>query len=122
MGRRRDSIEPNLTALATMSLAQLRDHWTTSDRTLPPNLPTPLLRRLLAQRLQERRFGALPSLVARELERVSQGEPAGGPLDLRSISPQGRGLCANGTVRRSPSKSAKTVSGGRIACGARSAR
>lgn len=34
-------------------------------------MPTPLLRRLLAQRLQEKRHGRLPLLVARELERVA---------------------------------------------------
>ncbi len=36
-----------------------------------PAVPTALLRRLLAQRLQERRHGRLPSLVARELNRVA---------------------------------------------------
>ena len=33
-------------------------------------MPTPLLRRLLAQRLQEKRHGGLPLLVVRELERT----------------------------------------------------
>ena len=35
-----------------------------------PAMPTPLLRRLLAQRLQEKRHGRLPLLVVRELGRV----------------------------------------------------
>ena len=34
-------------------------------------MPTPLLRRILAQRLQEKRHGGLPLLVVRELERVA---------------------------------------------------
>jgi len=75
MGRRRESIDANLAALVTMSPAQLREKWTATERTAPPNLPPALFRRFLAQRLQERRSGALPLLVARELERAARGEP-----------------------------------------------
>lgn len=43
----------------------------------PPPVPPALLCRLIAQRLQERRHGALPALVARELIRIaSQGGAA----------------------------------------------
>ena len=61
----------DLVALATMSPAQLRDRWALVGPGPAPSVPTPLLRRLLAQRLQEKRYGALPLLVARELERVA---------------------------------------------------
>ncbi len=61
----------DLTALATMSPAQLRDRWALVDVGPAPSVPTPLLRRLLAQRLQEKRHCALPLLVARELGRVA---------------------------------------------------
>jgi hypothetical protein len=64
-------LEKDLAALATMSPAQLRDRWALVDASPAPSVPTPLLRRLLAQRLQEKRHGALPLLVVRELERVA---------------------------------------------------
>lgn len=75
MGRRSESIATDLAALVTMLPARLRDKWTATERTAPPNLPPALVRRFLAQRLQERRFGALPTLVARELERTARGIP-----------------------------------------------
>lgn len=46
----------------------------------PPSVPSSLLRRLLAQRLQERRHRALPALVTRELTRISAGKRDIGPL------------------------------------------
>lgn len=73
--RRRENIAADLAALVTMSPALLRETWTATERTPPPNLPPALFRRFLAQRLQERRLGALPLLVVRELERVARGEP-----------------------------------------------
>lgn len=63
-----------------MSPAQLREKWSVLEASTPPNLPTPLLRRFLAQRMQERRFGRLPALVARELERTARGERAASRL------------------------------------------
>ena len=41
-----------------------------------PSVPMPLLRRLLAQRLQEKRHGSLPLMVVRELERVASAAGA----------------------------------------------
>ena len=76
MGRRGETIATDLAAVATMSAAQLRETWSAIERTPLSNLPPALLRRLVAQRLQERRFGALPMLLARELERAARGEPA----------------------------------------------
>jgi hypothetical protein len=63
-------LDKNLTALATMSPAQLRERWSEIAGGMAPAVPTPLVRRLLAQRLQEKRHGGLPLLVARELERA----------------------------------------------------
>ena len=63
-------LEKALAALATMSPAQLRETWKEIDPDSAPVVPTPLLRRLLAQRLQEKRLGRLPLLVGRELERT----------------------------------------------------
>lgn len=75
MGRRRENIDADLVELVTMSPAQLREKWSATERSAPPNLPPALVRRFLAQRLQERRFGTLPTLVARELERTARGVP-----------------------------------------------
>jgi len=63
-------LEKDLGALSTMSAAQLRERWAMGGTDNAPTVPTELLRRLLAQRLQEKRHGALPRLVARELERA----------------------------------------------------
>ena len=63
-------LEKDLAGLAAMSPAQLRDRWSDCGADAAPAVPTPLLRRLLAQRLQEKRHGRLPLLVARELDRA----------------------------------------------------
>ena len=60
----------DLAALASMSPALLRERWAASGADSAPTVPTTLLRRMLAQRLQERRHGKLPLLVVRELERA----------------------------------------------------
>ncbi len=63
-------LDKDLVALETMSPALLRVRWVASGADSAPNVPTSLMRRLLAQRLQEKRHGKLPLLVARELERA----------------------------------------------------
>lgn len=75
-------LDDRLTALATMSPAQLREAWDAAQGVAPPSVGSALLRRLLAQRLQEKRHGGLPSLVIRELERAAQqkiGTPSPAP-------------------------------------------
>ena len=64
-------LDKKLAALATMSPAQLRETWSEIGPDPVPAVPTPLLRRLLAQRLQEKRHGRPPLLVVRELERAT---------------------------------------------------
>ncbi len=66
-------LSKRLTALATLSLAQLRGEWSAVGDDEPPAVPADLLRRLLAQRLQEKRFGGLPVAVERELTRIAAG-------------------------------------------------
>jgi hypothetical protein len=67
-------LDKDLAALATMSPALLRDRWEQAGLGPAPSVPAGLLRRLLAQALQERRFGKLPVLVQRELRRAASGE------------------------------------------------
>ena len=64
-------LDKALAALATLSLGQLNERWMDMGSGSKPCVPAPLLRRLLAQRLQEKRFGGLTLLVVRELERVA---------------------------------------------------
>ena len=76
-------IDEELDALASLSPAQLKGRWSGIEGSPPPSVPTSLLRRLLAQRLQERRYGALPALVTRELARLGQGKPGAEPVRSR---------------------------------------
>ena len=63
-------LEKDLAALESMSPLHLRERWAAAGPERAPAVPTVLLRRLLAHRLQEKRHGKLPLLVARELERA----------------------------------------------------
>ena len=69
-------LDDELRALKEMALAQLQARWLDLEGSAAPSLATPLLRRLLAQRLQERRYGGVPAAVQRELNRIAVGEPA----------------------------------------------
>lgn len=77
-------LDEKLTALASFSPAQLKEEWSNMERGPPPSLPPALLRRLVAQRLQERRLGALPALVARELALMACGAPNAEPARPRA--------------------------------------
>lgn len=63
-------LEKDLATLTTLSPLHLRERWAAIGTDAAPTVPAALLRRLLAQRLQEKRHGKLPLLVARELERL----------------------------------------------------
>ena len=76
MSKLKSWLDDELAALAEMSEAELRERWESLEDSPAPALAAPLLRRLVAQRLQERRHGGLPALVRRELLRVADGEQA----------------------------------------------
>ena len=77
--------------LGSLTPAELRNGWRTVTGVDAPNLGTALLRRLLAQRLQEKRLGGLPAMVVRELERVSASThvPVAAPTRI-TVSPGAR--------------------------------
>ena len=77
-------LDEHLAALASLSPAQLREQWSKIDCNGPPSVPPTLLRRLIAQGLQERCHGALPALVARELGRMAS-QDAGSPPPRPSL-------------------------------------
>lgn len=77
--------------LRTMTPAELRTEWQAITGGTAPNLGTALLRRLLAQRLQEKKLGGLPAMVVRELELASGAVPPTPSTRTRvSISPGAR--------------------------------
>lgn len=81
------SLNETLTALATMSPAQLRSEWRRVYRTSPPQLTPDLLMRGIAYRLQERAFGSLAAPAVRQLEReakrLERGDAPAGKSELR---------------------------------------
>ena len=65
-------LDSDLAALPDMSVAQLRTRWEAMGEGPAPRMPPSILRPLLAQRLQERRFGGVPALVLRDLKRMAE--------------------------------------------------
>ena len=70
---RATKLAATLAQLEQLTPDQLRQAWQEQEGAAPPNVSAPLLRRLLAQRVQERQLGGLPATVIRELERTVQG-------------------------------------------------
>jgi len=56
-------LSKELAAIATMPIDELRTTWAAANAGAMPNLPIGLLRRLLAQHVQERRLGRLPAVA-----------------------------------------------------------
>ena len=92
MAMRSKRLDADLAALANMSSAQLQERWSAIGNEPPPSVPTALLRRLLAQRLQERRHGVLPVMVVRELERMASRQPSPVPVVQRAALTPGTRL------------------------------
>ena len=83
-------LEKELAALATMTPEQLRASWSAVGEQPAPSVPTGLLRRLVAHRLQERRQGLLSPVVARELERALTGAPSLQVVQRPALTPGSR--------------------------------
>lgn len=91
MARAEARLADALARLGTLSPAELRVEWQALAGREAPKVGTALLRRLLAQRLQEKRLGGLPAMVVRELERATCAGP--GPVSVpaaRTLSPGAR--------------------------------
>jgi len=76
-------LDKDLAALPDMSAAQLRERWEAMGDGEAPNVPSSVLRPLLAQRLQERKHGGLPVIVRRELDRLASYGPGAAPARRR---------------------------------------
>lgn len=85
-------LDDELAALPVKTPTELCDRWLEIAEQPPPSSSAWLLRALLASRLQERRYGALPALVHRELLRLADGANAGevGSTTRRKLSPGAR--------------------------------
>ena len=64
-------LEQDLAVIPDMTSGQLRERWEQMGEGVAPRVPPSVLRRMLAQRLQERRHGGLPALVKREVLRLA---------------------------------------------------
>ena len=64
-------LKQDLAAFPNMKPQELRVRWEQMGEGLAPRVPPSILRRMLAQRLQERRNGGLPALVKREALRIA---------------------------------------------------
>ena len=69
-------VADDLARLGTLPPPELRSEWKALTGVDAPSVGTGLLRRLLAQQLQERRLGTLPVMVVRELERMASSDAA----------------------------------------------
>jgi len=74
---RRAKLEDRLLELVQMKPERLHEEWTKLTANPAPNVPAGLLRRFIAQRLQEKRHRGLPVLVSRELDDIAG---AGSPV------------------------------------------
>jgi hypothetical protein len=69
-------LNTTMAALATMSPGQLRHAWTETFSTPVPPVPDSLLRRALAQSMQETTLGGLSAVARRSLEALASGGSA----------------------------------------------
>lgn len=92
MARHSSRLDADLVALESMPPAQLQQRWLAIGKGASLAVPPALLRRLLAQRMQERRHGVLPVMVVRELERMAQGPSLPAPAVQRPALTHGTRL------------------------------
>ena len=78
-------IDTIIAALPAMPRSDVEPHWQMLGAGEAPRLSDPLLRRLTAQLLQERRNGDVPAIIRRELTHIS--ESAAGPTGKQEPAP-----------------------------------
>lgn len=78
-------VDTIVAALPAMPRLDVEAHWQKLGTGKAPRLPDPLLRRVTAQLLQERRYGDVPAIIRRELTQIS--EPAAGTTSKKEPAP-----------------------------------
>ncbi len=68
-------VDTIIAAIPAMSRSEVEAQWNKVGAGKAPRLPDPLLRRLAAQMLQERRYGDVPAIIRRELARLTDVVP-----------------------------------------------
>lgn len=68
-------IDTIIAAIPAMPRSEVEAQWGKLGAEEAPRLPDPLLRRLAAQMLQERRYGDVPAIIRRELARLTDVAP-----------------------------------------------
>ena len=81
------TVEAKIAAVKTMSQPELVEHWNKLADSEPPTVPVGLLRRMIAQRIQERRYGGLPLAIRRELERAANSNGADSVATATRVGP-----------------------------------
>lgn len=127
--RKQRRVDEQLVRLEHCDPAELQLAWEQQEGSAAPIIGAALLRRLLTYGLQERQFGGLPAVVARELDRASSASSGGStPRPRPALIPgsrlvrewQGRtisvtvtegGFMWDGQIRRSLSEIACEVTG-----------
>ena len=79
------TLDDRLTALATMSPAQLVAEWHRVHKSPAPAMTPDLLRRAIAYRLQEQVHGGLKPSVVRELERIGGQSDRTAPVTVAGM-------------------------------------
>ncbi|MFN0045335.1 MAG: DUF2924 domain-containing protein [Sphingorhabdus sp.] len=69
-------LDSELKSLATLSPVQLRQSWLVLSGINLPHASPSLLRHMIAQRLQEKTLGKLPTYIERELDRLGGNNDA----------------------------------------------
>lgn len=68
-------VETVIAAMPRMQRSEVEAQWNKLGAGEAPRLPDPLLRRLTAQMMQERRYGDVPAIIRRELVRLAEAAP-----------------------------------------------
>lgn len=69
-------VDTIIAAIPAMPRSEIEAQWNRLGAGEAPRLADPLLRRLTAQMLQERRYGDVPAIIRRELARLAEAEAA----------------------------------------------
>ena len=126
MSRRRDKLEADLAALATLSPAQLRSEWATVTKKPLPRLSPTMLRLALGYELQARALGGLSRVAQQRLDQAAAAKTQSrcaspgmrlvrecqGKVHIVTIGETGE-IAWNGKVWRSLSEVARAITGTR---------
>lgn len=124
MSRQRDKLDADLAALATLSSAQLREHWVTLTKKPLPRISPTMLRLALSYELQAKVLGGLSRTAQQRLDQAAAAKTQtrstapgmrlvrehNGQVHIVTIGEAG-GVEWNGRAWRSLSEVARAITG-----------